>query len=406
MNPEANPYTPGAGASPPALVGRDQEIEAFRVALTRLSRRIHARSVLLDGFRGVGKTVLLREFNHLAREQGWVTSGVVECDQHDELHRVIAKLCHRALREVSKRRLAGDRLKRALGVLRAFTLTFDDDARWHLQLDAAAVKGVADSGDPEIDIVELMIELGAAASEKGRGVVVLLDEMQFLSAPDLNLLAKAMHQVSQEVHPILMAAAGLPQLPLMLKENKLYVERLFTFRTIDSLPQSAAARALTVPASRVGVKYDRQALSSVLEEAQGYPYFLQQWGETVWNEADGSPISVDDVHAAHDLVTEELDRRFFRDRYNTASEAERIYMAAMADIGPGPHSSTEIAQRMGKTTRQLSVRREALLRKGLIYSPLDTQLDFTVPHFDRFMRRIHPFDANERPLRGRRSRSV
>lgn len=288
MNPEANPYTPGAGASPPALVGRDHEVDEFAVALTRLGTGVHARSMLLDGFRGVGKTVLLREFNHVAREKGWITSGVVECDEDEELRRVVAKLCHRALREVSKRRLAGDQLKRALGVLKAFTFTFtfEDDARWRFNIDASAVRGVADSGDPELDIVELMVELGAAASEKGRGVVMLLDEMQFLGASDLNLLAKAMHQISQEVHPVVIAGAGLPQLPLMLKESKLYVERLFTFRTIDSLPPAAAARALTVPAGRAGVSYEPDALEYILEHARGYPYFLQQWGEIVWNEAD------------------------------------------------------------------------------------------------------------------------
>jgi hypothetical protein len=360
--------------------------------------------MLLDGFRGVGKTVLLREFNHVAREQGWITSGVVECDEDEDLRHVIAKLCHRALREISKRRLAGERLKRALGVLRAFTFTFEDDARWHFNIDAAAVTGVADSGDPEVDVVELMVELGAAASEKGRGVVMILDEMQFMGAADLNLLSKAMHQISQEVHPVVIAAAGLPQLPLMLKENRLYVERLFTFRTIDSLSEPAAAKALTVPAGRAGVSYEPNALAYILERAQDYPYFLQQWGEIVWNEADASPIGLDDAYAAQDLVTEELDRRFFRDRYNTATEAERIYMSAMADLGPSSHPSTEIAAHMGMTTKQLSVRRDSLLRKGLIYSPLDTQLDFTVPHFAQFMRRIHPFDPNERPRRGRLSR--
>jgi hypothetical protein len=286
-------------------------------------------------------------------------------------------------------------------VLKAFTFTFEDDARWCLNIDAGAVKGVSDSGDPEVDIVELVVELGAAASERGRGVVMILDEMQFLGAADLNLLAMAMHQISQEVHPVVIAGAGLPQLPLMLKESKLYVERLFTFRTIDSLPSAAAARALTVPAGRAGVSYGSDALECILERARGYPCFLQQWGEIVWNEADGSPIALDDALAADELVTEELDRRFFRDRYNTATEAERIYMAAMADLGSGSHSSAAIAAHMGMTAKQLSVRRDSLLKNGLIYSPLDTELDFTVPVFAQFMRRIHPFGASERPRRGR-----
>jgi hypothetical protein len=407
MDPESNPYTPGAGASPPALVGREREIEDFSVALTRLGKGVHARSVILDGFRGVGKTVLLREFNHAAREKGWVTSGVVECDEDEDLRRIIAKLCHRALREISKRRKASDSLKRALGVLKAFTFTFEDDAKWHFKIDVDAVTGTADSGDPEVDIVELMVELGSAASDNGNGVVLILDEMQFLDKEDLSLLAKALHQISQELHPIVLAGAGLPQLPLMMKENKLYVERLFSFRTIDSLPRAQAAKALTVPAGRADVTYERDALEHILKQSQGYPYFLQQWGEMVWNEAPVSPIELEDVLAAQDLVTEELDRRFFRDRYNTATDAERMYMAAMADLGPRAHSSGAIATHLGKSAKQVSVRRDALIKKGLIYSPVDQELDFTVPHFAEFMKRVQPFDPAQRltERRGRPARA-
>jgi hypothetical protein len=353
----------------------------------------------------VGKTVLLREFNYIAREHGWITSGVVECDEGEQLPRVVAKLCHRALRDLDKRWRAGEALRRAFGVLKAFTFTLEEDGKWRFNIDFDAIKGTADSGDPEVDIVELLAEVGKAASEHGEGVLLLLDEMQLLSKADLGLLSKAMHQISQEVLPVLIAGAGLPQLPLMLKEDKLYAERLFSFRTIDSLSPPQAAKALTVPATREQVSYAPDALRYILEQSQGYPYFLQQWGEAVWNEAEESPIDMDDALAAHELVTDELDRRFFRDRYDTATEAERIYMAAMADLGPGSHSSVEIAERMGLTIKGASVRRDGLLKKGLIYSRVDSQLDFTVPQFAAFIERIHPFDPAQRPRRGRPARS-
>jgi hypothetical protein len=405
MEPESNPYTPSAGARPPALVGREEELDGFSVALTRLGRGLHARSLILDGFRGVGKTVLLREFNFIAREKGWVTSGVVECDEGDDLRRTIARLAYRALRDLGKRRVAAQAAQRAMAVLKAFTLVLGDDARWQLNIDVEAARGVADSGDPEIDVVELLGELGRAAGERGEGVLLLLDEMQFLGRADLSLLAKAMHQISQELLPVVIVGAGLPQLPLMLKEHKLYAERLFTFRTIGSLGPPVAAKALTLPAGRARVSYAPAALEHILAQCEGYPYFLQQWGEMVWNEAQGSPITAEDALVAQDLVTEELDRRFFRDRYNTATEAERIYMAAMADLGAGSHGSAQIAAHMSMSAKQLSVRRDGLLKKGLIYSPVDTELDFTVPHFMRFMRRVHPFDVAERPRRGRRARA-
>jgi hypothetical protein len=401
MNPETNPYIPAAGSRPPVLAGREDELDTFTVALGRLGKGVHARSMILDGVRGAGKTVLLREFNYIAREQGWITSGVVECDAGEQLPRIVAKLCHRALRDLDKRWAAGQAMRRAFGVLKAFTLALGEDGHWRFNIDFDAVKGVADSGDPEVDIVELLGEVGRAASEHGEGVLLLLDEMQFLSRADLGLLSKAMHQISQEVLPVLIAGAGLPQLPLMLKEDKLYAERLFSFRTIDSLSPPQAAKALTVPASRENVAYAPDALRYILEQSQGYPYFLQQWGEAVWNEAETSPIDMQDALAAHELVTDELDRRFFRDRYDTATEAERIYMAAMADLGPGSHSSADIAARMGLTVKTASVRRDGLLKKGLIYSRVDTELDFTVPQFATFIERIHPFDATQRPRRGR-----
>lgn len=405
MNPETNPYIPAAGTRPPVLVGREEELDGFTVALRRLSKGVHARSVILDGVRGVGKTVLLREFNYIAREQGWITSGVVECDEGEQLPRVMAKLCHRALRDLDKRWSAGEAIKRALGVLKAFTFALGDDGRWRFNIDFDPVTGVADSGDLEVDIVELLGEVGRAASTHGEGVLLLLDEMHLLSKADLGLLAKAMHQISQEVLPVLIAGAGLPQLPLMLKEDKLYAERLFTFRTIGSLTSPQAAKALTVPAAREDVSYAPDALRYILEQSQGYPYFLQQWGEAVWNEAERSPIDMQDALTAHEFVTDELDRRFFRDRYDTATEAERIYMAAMADLGPGSHSSSQIAAHMDLTVKGASVRRDGLLKKGLIYSRVDTELDFTVPQFAGFIKRIHPFDAAQKPTRGRPRRA-
>jgi hypothetical protein len=261
---------------------------------------------------------------------------------------------------------------------------------------------VADSGDPETDIVELLAEVGGVASQHGSGAAFFLDELQFLGKSNLALLAAAMHGVSQQNAPVLLIAAGLPQLPLMLKDAKPYSERLFDFRTIGGLPRATAASALTVPAERQGARFSRSALELILDRTQGYPHFLQQWSETVWREADGPEISLRNARIAEDLFNDELDRRFFRDRYEKATEAERIYMAAMADVGDGSHPSAEIAGHMQANQKELSVRRAGLIEKGLIYNPIGSELDFTVPQFASYLRRIHPFDPTQRPSRGRR----
>jgi hypothetical protein len=221
------------------------------------------------------------------------------------------------------------------------------------------------------------------------------------------LLAAAMHGISQQNAPVLLLGAGLPQLPLMLKNAKPYTERLFEFRTIGGLPRATATAALKVPAERLGARYQRNALDLILDQTEGYPHFLQQWGETIWREAEGPTITAADARVAEELVNDELDRRFFRDRYEKATEAEAIYVAAMADLGDGRHSSSEIAAHMGMAQKELSVRRAGLIEKGLIYNPIGTQLDFTVPQFATYLRRIHPFDPAQRPSRGRpRARGV
>lgn len=401
MDRHRNPYTPGAGARPPLLAGRETELDDFTVALERLAAGRHARSFVLDGLRGVGKTVLLNEADVIAREHGWVSSGVIECNEDDELALLMARLCHRSLRRLSTTRRLSSGVERALGVLRAFTLSADTTGTWRFNIDVQAVKGVADSGDPEIDIVELLGEVGKVASEHGSGAAFFLDELQFLGKPGMALLATAMHGISQQNTPVLLIAAGLPQLPLLLKNAKPYSERLFDYRTIGGLPRATAAAALTVPAQRLEASFDAEALERILDRSGGYPHFLQQWGETVWRESEGPTITLRDVEIAEELVNDELDRRFFRDRYEKATEAEQIYMAAMADLGDGRHTSADIAGHMRLNQRDVSVRRAGLIEKGLIFNPLGTQLDFTVPQFAAYLRRTHPFDPSERPSRGR-----
>jgi hypothetical protein len=407
MDRHQNPFTPGAGARPLLLAGRDRELEDLRLAFERLGSGQFARSFILDGLRGVGKTVVLNEADVMAREQGWISSGVVECNEDDELPLLMARLCHRALRRLGVGKRVSGQVRRAFGVLRAFTFAMDAEGRWRFNIDVDAVDGVADSGDLDADIVELLAEVGAAASQHGSGAAFFLDELQFLGNRDLALMAAAMHGISQRNAPVLLVGAGLPQLPLMLKRAKPYTERLFEFRRIGGLPRATAAAALTVPVERLEAHFERDALELILDRTDGYPHFLQQWGETVWREADGPMITVRDARVAEELVDDELDRRFFRDRYEKATEAETIYMAAMADLGDGRHSSTEMAAHLEMSQKELSVRRAGLMDKGLIYNPTGMQLDFTVPQFAGYLRRIHPFDPRQRPQRGRpRMRSV
>jgi hypothetical protein len=274
-------------------------------------------------------------------------------------------------------------------VLKAFTVKAPEGLE--LSIDAEALTGVADSGDIEADLSDLLLELGEAARVAGTGVVFLLDEIQFLDQPSLEALIAALHRVAQRELPLALAGGGLPSIPRLAGEAKSYAERLFAFPRLDSLNRAAAAEALVVPAREEGVEIDDAAVERILELTEAYPYFLQEYGRHAWQVASGSPIRLEDVETAHPSAQAELDEGFFTVRFERATASERRYMAAMAALGGGPQASGGIAQRLGLAdSAQISVVRSSLIDKGLIFSPEYGLIDFTVPQFAAFMRRNFP----------------
>ncbi len=385
MDPVRNPYSPGAGTPPPALVGRDRQLEAFDVAVQRLSLGRSAKSQLLTGLRGVGKTVLLREFGRIAQNHDWVWEQT-EATPSTPFVEVAANLVRKALLRLSAGRRIGALISRAFGVLRSFRI------RWALPGDVAIewepVPGSADSGDLESDLAGLFIELGTAAAAEQRGVLLTIDEVQYLAEADLAALIVALHRVGQEQLPLMVAGAGLPSLPGLAGEAKSYAERLFDFPEIGSLEPPDAALALRQPAEREGVAWQQEALDRVIDLSEGYPYFLQEFGKQTWDVAEGpDEITVADVDAAVPIAIAELDTGFFRARLDRVSESERAYLRAMASLGAGPYTSGRVAAVLGKVTTQLGPVRESLIKRGICYSPRWGQIAFTVPMFDRYVRR-------------------
>jgi AAA ATPase domain len=386
-----NPYTPGAGSRPPALTGRDLELEAFRILLARLLIRRPEKSLLITGLRGVGKTVLINAFEAIAEEAGFRTAKS-EITHDTEFRPLVARLARRALLSISPLARMGDRARRAAGVFKAFTLRMPGG--FELGVDIEAVIGQADSGDLAEDLSDLFVALGEAAADHETGVVFLLDEMQFLARPELEALIAALHQAAQRQLPLTLAGAGLPQLPALTGAAKSYSERLFRFPTIDRLDERAARDALELPAIAEGASYQPAAIARILEHTEGYAYFLQEYGKHVWNIARGPAITVHDVSRAHTQVELDLDESFFRVRIGRATRAEVTYLSAMAHLGRGPHRSGEIAAAMGRTgPESIAPTRASLIEKGLIYSPSYGLNLFTVPQFDAYVRRTYPLDT-------------
>ncbi len=391
MDPISNPYSPGAGAQPPALVGRDVQLREFEIALQRLALGRPARSFILTGLRGVGKTVLLNQFGQIGRNQSWVHQHLEATDEIN-LPRAMATLARNAILRLSRRRRLAERAGRALGILKSFQI------RWHIPdagaLDIAVdptvdpIAGWADSGALEVDLADLLVEVGELAQAAEVGVLFTIDEMQYLSKDQLAALIVGLHRISQEQLPLVLAGAGLPSLPALAGEAKSYAERLFKFTVIDRLGWEDALEALASPARREGVVWTDDALRLVVDQSEGYPYFLQEFGNQAWDIAEGPGIiEAEDVEVAIPIATEELDAGFFAVRFDRTTPAEREYLLAMAASGPGPYQSGDIARSMGKQTGQVSPMRDSLIKRGLCYSPSYGVIDFTVPMFDRFVRR-------------------
>ena len=384
-----NPYSPGAGSPPPALAGRDTEISEFEVTVERLARGRSDRSQMLVGLRGVGKTVLLREFSTIANQRGWVCQHF-ECVEDTDLAQTAATLARTAILDISLGKRLAERGSRALGILKSFQLAWEVPGGGSVTLgfDPDPVPGRADSGDLGRDLADLFRVVGQLAEEHGTGVLFAIDEIQYLPAARLTPLLMALHEVSQLQLPLLVAGAGLPSLLGLLGEARSYAERLFVFSSIGSLEREAAVEALASPATEEGVEWDMPALDEVINATSGYPYFLQEFGKQAWRMAPGPDrITRQDVLTSVPLATDELDHGFFSVRIDRTTRTERDYLSAMASLGAEHCRSSDVAKELGKTTRQLSPIRDSLIKRGLCFSPAHDVIAFTVPMFDDFIKR-------------------
>ncbi|WP_010145925.1 ATP-binding protein [Serinicoccus profundi] len=399
MDPIRNPYAPGAGQRPPELAGRDEQLDRFRVVLERIQRGRPERSMVLTGLRGVGKTVLLNALRGAAVRSRWGT-GKYEARPEQGMRRPMAAALHVAVRELGHPQ--GDEVDHVLGVIKAFAQKDQPGAklrdRWNPGIDAPAVTGRADSGDIEIDLVELLSDVGGLAADVGKGVAVFIDEMQDLQADDVSAICAACHELSQSALPVIVVGAGLPHLPAVLSASKSYSERLFRYNRIDRLSREEAERALQLPAEDEDAAWSPEALAAMYAATGGYPYFIQAYGKEVWDLAPESPITDEDVRVAGPAAEAELAVGFFGSRYERATPGEREYLRAMADLAAERVEAgeeidetesvptAEIATHLDRKPQSLSPARDALLKKGLIYSGERGRIAFTVPHFGRYLR--------------------
>jgi AAA ATPase-like protein len=385
-----NPYSPGAGTPPPELAGRDKVREQVKIAIERLRIGRPAKSVLMVGLRGVGKTVLLDQMRTEAEASGIYTVRA-ETPENRSLPALLAPQIRLTLLRLSRLASAKDVATRGLralaGFAKALKLKYNDI---EVGLDFEPEPGLADNGDLEGDLTTLLEEVGRAAKSAGSAVVMFIDELQYLPEDQFAALISALHRCAQAKLPVTLVGAGLPQLRGLAGEAKSYAERLFDYPTIGALSEPEAKLAILKPAHDEKVDFTEDAVAEILSQTRGYPYFLQEWGKHAWDVSERSPISLADVRTASIEAVAALDESFFRVRFDRLTPAEKKYLRAMAELGSGPHRSGDIATMLGKTVNNLGPRRDSLIVKGMIWSPSHGDTAFTVPLFDEFMKRIMP----------------
>ena len=382
-----NPYAPGAGAPPPEMAGRAEIRSQADIALRRLAIGRASKGIILYGLRGVGKTVLLNQIRMDAEMAGFMTASI-ELPERRSLPAQLATAFDYALRSLSRRTAAREAARNALRVLAGFVgawqLTYQDIS---VNLNVEPEPGVADSGDLDFDLPELLGAVGLAAQSSETCVALFIDEMQYCPIDQLQLLLAGLHQATQRQLPLGLIGAGLPQVRGRVGEAKTYAERQFDFYEIGSLSDDEARLALARPAEAEGVHYDTDALAEIVARTQGFPYFLQEWGKHVWNVADLSPITVAEVERASERAEQALDDGFFGVRMDRLTPAEHRYVRAMARLGSGPYRSGEIAEALGRKLSSVAPTRQRLIDKGVVWSPNHGQVAFTVPLFDEFITR-------------------
>lgn len=387
MDAATNPFAPGAGTQPPELTGREINLESARVTIQRIKNGLHARSSLLIGLRGVGKTVLLNRIKTMAESEGYLTASI-ESPEDASLGALLAAPLRQMLLQLDGKAKAKQKIHEAMTALRNFASTFD------IKIGDIGVSvkkaGLADSGTLANDLTDLLTAVGEAAKESQVPVAFFIDELQYVSEKELGYLIGALHRVSQQNLPVVVFGAGLPQLAGLTGKAKSYAERLFDFQTIDRLDTTAAEAAIKEPIERQQVSIAPAALSAIVDTTEGYPYFLQEWGKHAWDVAAESPIDVTDVENAYSSAIAALDQAFFRVRFDRLTPGEKEYLRAMAELGKGPHRSGDIANKLKRRVDQVAPTRANVISKGMIYAPAYGDNAFTVPKFDEYMKRVMP----------------
>lgn len=381
-----NPYRPGAGLMPPYLAGREADIQAVEQMFEALSMNIPTQSVIFSGLRGVGKTVLINRLQRSAEERG-IFCKHIEVEERKDFISQIASCAQGFLRKISTRENLKYLIQKPLDAIKALVISFDpENSTFSLSMQEQELYR---STNLTQSLTDVFTALGEAAYEAETPICFFIDEIQYMKKQELGALIAAIHRSNQLGYPIMIVGAGLPKIYKMLSEEKSYSERLFVYQEIGSLSEEQAEKAITEPVRKLGAEYDEAAVKRIFGTTRGYPFFIQQLCQIVYENAEGSVITEEDVLRAEPEFYRVLDNGFFKVRYERCSDADKKFIFAMVRCGELPCTISNVAKNLHKRVSAISTMRAQLISKGIIYSEKHGELDFTVPEFDGFIRR-HP----------------
>ena len=387
FDPIENPFSPGAGAPPPELAGREKVLDRAKLSILRIKNGKSEKSFFLVGLRGVGKTVLLRKIEEIAIDEKCFPIMIEVREDKNLVCSLVPKL-RKLLFSMKLKENVGNKLNRAIKVLKGFAIRMTPEGNVEFGLDIEPERGTADSGDLENDLTELFEVLGEVAQEKKTAIVIIIDEIQYLNTEELSSLIMAVHKITQRKLPVIALGAGLPQFLGKAGNAKSYAERLFDYPPIGQLSEDDAKKALQAPLKFINASFTEDAIREISRITQNYPYFLQEWGYQSWENATTNPIDKETIVKVTEIALERLDKNFFQVRFDRLTPKEKDYLRNMAELGGGPHKSGEIAKLVGVKTNSVAPVRNSLIKKGMIFSPNYGETEFTVPLFADYMKRV------------------
>ena len=388
-----NPYTPGAGAMPKYLAGRDDILDSASLQLKALAANYQSRSLVLYGLRGVGKTVLLNSIESIAEREG-VLVRHIEVEEKKGLIAPLASACCALSSSLNKLELVKSKLEQIKNLFTSLTLSVDsEDGSISLGFSEDALgASLSASRNLSGDFTDVLVVLGKYAQAVGTSIFIGIDELQYGKKDELEALVCALHRVTQLGLPVMFCCAGLPKLLKLLGDAKTYSERLFSFVKVDSLPRDKAIEAIVKPAQRLDVNYSTEAIDAIIDYTEGYPYFIQELCSTIWTSSNDKCVSLKTVLECMEVTDERLDEGFFSVRYDRCTPKQKEFLIAMVRCGELPCTIANVAHFMGREVASISPFRAQLISKGMIYSAARGEVDFTVPHFDRYLRRTEHID--------------